>query len=412
VAGASERLGLGLIGLGAAGNAHLEGLLAVQKALNVAVRHVCDVYRRRAEAASARAGKVAITQNHEDVLADKQVQAVFIATPDHWHARLILDALAAGKHVYVEAPLGHTIEQAQEIARAEQAARTRLRVQVGIPAAGLELNERVREHLARNALGRLVTITAATGLNSLTPPWRERMAGSEIADPGKVGLDWPRWLGYRARCAGQELAPRRPWEPHRFFGWRCYWDYTGGVATELLLPRLAQILQATGLGYPERVTAAGGTWVFNRTLTLPKERGTGTDDRETPDTFSLLLDYPGGPTVTLFGSVANDLSLPTVIAGHDGTLRYNEGETATQAVLEPQTATRRVKGRTILKGAIGGPAPLRENFVRACRDPKVRLACPVELAVRAEVAVALGVKAYRESRIYGWDERENRPSGS
>jgi hypothetical protein len=106
--------------------------------------------------------------------------------------------------------------------------------------------------------------------------------------------------------------------------------------------------------------------------------------------------------------VANDTSRPAVLAGHEATLRFNDAEAPGEAVIESQTATQRVKRRTVLKGAPGGAARHRENFLRACRDAKVPLGCPVELALRAEVAVALGVKAYRERRVYGWDARENR----
>ncbi len=407
--GANERLGIGLIGLGAAGTAHLNALLEARKAHNLEIRQTCDVHRGRAEAAATRAGKPAVaTQNHEDVLGNKQVQAVFVATPDHWHARLALDALAAGKHVYLEPPLGHTLEQALEVSRAAQAARGRVRVQVGIPAAASDLNDRVREHLVKNGLGRLVMASAVSGRNSLAAPWREHVEPRAVSDPGKAGIDWARWLGYRVRCGGQELAPRRPWDPRRFYGWRCYSDYSGGLATELLLPRLGQILKAAGLGYPERVTASGGDWVFNRTHTLAKEYGGGTDDRENADTLSLVLDYPGGPTVTLLGSVASDVSLPTMLAGHDATLRFNDAEAPSEAVIEPQAATGRVKRRTVLNGAPGGAARHREEFLRACRDPKAPLSCPVELALRAEVAIGLGLKAYRERRVYGWDVREGR----
>ncbi|MCI0465336.1 MAG: Gfo/Idh/MocA family oxidoreductase [Gemmataceae bacterium] len=421
VEGANERLGLGFIGLGTAGRAHLGALLAARKRLNLEVRSLCDVYRSRAERVATRAGKPAtrdlcslrtgragctVTTDHEEVLGSKAVHAVFVATPDHWHARLALDSIRAGKHVYLEAPAAHTVEQALELARAEQAEAGRVRVQVGVPGVGGELSERVRELIRTNGLGRLVALTATAGQPARAGAWREG-EWEDIRDPGKAGLDWARWLGYRFRCSGQELAPRRPWDPSRFFHFRCYWDYARGVASELLYPRLVQLLKATGLGYPERAAASGGIWVFRRTHAIPASQGGGTDDREVPDTVSVLLDYPGGPTVTLLGSVACDPGSSTVLAGQQAILRFNDGA-STEAILEPQPGARAGAGRMVLKGAAGSLERHRANFLSACRDPKVELDCPVSLALRADVAIGLAVRAFRERRVCGWDRTANR----
>jgi predicted dehydrogenase len=408
VVGANERLGLGFIGLGAAGTAHMEALLPLRRRLNLELSAVCDVYRRRAERAAARAGKPATAAGaHEDVLGSKDVQAVFLATPDHWHALLAVESIRAGKHVYLEAPAAHTAEQALELARAEQAAGGRVRVQVGVPGARSELSERVRELVRKNQLGRLVGVSAAAGWPASTGAGR---AGQweEIRDPGKAGLDWARWLGHRYRCAGQELAPRRPWDARRFFHFRCYWDYARGVASELLYPRLVHLLAATGLGYPERVTAGGGTWVFDRSRVVPATQGGGREDREVPDTFTMTLDYAGGPTVTLAGSVACAAGTPTALAGADAVLRFNDGEAPSSATIEAQPGARRRKERVALQGAAGSPERHRENFLQACRDPKAELACPLNLAVRADVAIALAVRAFRERRVCGWDSAANR----
>ncbi len=101
------------------------------------------------------------------------------------------------------------------------------------------------------------------------------------AKPG-VNLDWEAWLG---------PAPKRPWNPRRYFQWRRYWDYSGGIATDLFVHRVTRILKAVGLTFPDRVTATGGTWNFVESVA------------EIPDTFNMLCDYPGGPTVALISSM-------------------------------------------------------------------------------------------------------------
>src|SRR5262249_48717938 len=202
----------------------------------------------------------------------------------------------------------------------------------------------VRRHGLVGGMGRLVMVQAGCCRNSAAAPWRDG-EWQNISDPRAAGIDWDRWLGYRYRIAGEPLAPRRPWDPRRFFHNRCYWDYSGGVATALLFQRLTQILQATDLDYPERVTAAGGTWVFNRHHPVPAGRGGGRDDREVPDVYGTCLDYPGGPTVTLLGSTASAADVPTVLGGHDAAVRFNDPDAPTEAIIEPQTATGRVKER-------------------------------------------------------------------
>src|SRR5262245_30067904 len=123
VQGANERLNLAMIGLGVMGSGHLggqNGLLQQRKPLNLEITYCCDVYRRRAEASAQRVGKQCrSTMNYEDCLAAKDCDAVLIATPDHWHAKNAIDAIKAGKHVYLEKPMCHTIEQALELHRVE-----------------------------------------------------------------------------------------------------------------------------------------------------------------------------------------------------------------------------------------------------------------------------------------------------
>jgi hypothetical protein len=125
--------------------------------------------------------------------------------------------------------------------------------------------------------------------------------------------------------------------------------------------------------------------------------------------YNTMLDYPGGPTVTLVGSMANNTNVPAIIAGHDATITFNNPEAPTVATV---TLQRGMKEATTLKGAPRSQAGHRENFLRACRDPKVELLCPVSLALKTNIAITLGVRAYRERRVLGWDPKENRVVGA
>jgi len=258
VLGANERVHFGVIGLGVMGSGHLEGLKEQKKTLNLEVLQTCDVYRKRAEKAAHFIGEPAVAvQQHEDVLGNSKIDAVLIATPDHWHARLAIDAIKAGKHVYLEKPMCHTIEQALELAKVEQEHKDKVRVQVGVQATSFELLDKIREHIKKNGIGKLVMILSSYNRNNTAGPWRDFGDWEDIKDPSAAHLDWDKWLGHKFTCAGQQLAPKREWEPKRFFQFRCYWDYSGGAATDLLFHTLTQLLKATGLDYPERVVASG-----------------------------------------------------------------------------------------------------------------------------------------------------------
>ena len=123
VQGANERINLAMIGLGVMGSDHLSGLLEATPSPSTSeITYCCDVFRRRAERAAQRVGKnCRNTMNADDVFAAKDCDAVLIAAPDHWHAKLAIDAIKAGKHVYLEKPMCHTIEQALELQRVADA---------------------------------------------------------------------------------------------------------------------------------------------------------------------------------------------------------------------------------------------------------------------------------------------------
>jgi len=410
ILGANERVHFGVIGLGVRGSELLHDLKSQQQALNLDVVQTCDVYRKRAEKAAGVIGSPAApTQQHEDVLGNANLNAVLIATPDHWHARIAIDAIKAGKHIYLEKPMCHTIEQALELAIVEQEHKDKTRVQVGVQATSFELLDKIREHIQKNGIGKLVMIQSCYNRNNNAGPWRDYGEWENIKDPAAAHLDWNKWLGHDFTCAGQQLAPRREWDAKRFFQFRCYWDYSGGAATDLLFHTLTQLLKATGLEYPERVVASGGIWVFNRGHMIPERRGGGPDDREVPDMYMTTLDYPGGPTVTLMSSLDNNTRIPVLIAGHDATIKISsdDPEEPMEAVIEPQR-TGRIKEKVVLKGEPGNQVKHITNLVQAIRDPKIELNCPVSLGLRANVGITLGIRSYRERKVYGWNAREKK----
>lgn len=355
--GANDVVSVGCIGLGARGTELLADLLGRS---DVRVTAVCDAFRPRLERAQAFSGAVAC-RDWTELIARDDVDAVVIATPDHWHAPMAVAAIEAGKDVYCERPMALDIEQAKAVRDA--AARTRRVVQIGVQ----ETSEG-QWHTARDrvlAPGRLGPIRWSQG--SYSPMGSKARACGDPVSPET--LDWKAFLG---------PAPERPFDPRRFLAWRNYWDYSGGIAMDLHYHKLAPLLMALDVDLPERVSAAGGLYAR--------------DGREVPDAFVMTAEYGGGHTVVLASSVATRKPLPAVVRGRDATL-YAEGNRL-RIVSETDGAEEALPVEP-------RPDHLSDwlDGVRTRRQP----VCDAELGYRTTVAIAMGVRAYREGRTLVWD---------
>jgi predicted dehydrogenase len=195
------------------------------------------------------------------------------------------------------------------------------------------------------------------------------------ARPG-VNLDWNAWLG---------PARKRPWDPERYFRWRRYWEYSGGIATDLFIHRVTRVIKALGLTFPERAVASGGKWFFKTA--------------EVPDTFNIMLDYPDGPTVLLVSSMANDTAVEHVLRGHKATLRF----TRTGFVIEPQKLfANEVKGVEHKKTGAENVELHHRNLIGAIRAGEP-LKCDSMLGYYGVVACEMGVMAFRRQQYMRWD---------
>ena len=265
----SDRLRLGFIGTGA--RAH-ELMDACEKVPGLQIVTVCDAYTGRAERARARTGGTAtIVSDHRALLDDRRVDAVFIATPDHWHTTMAVAALDAGKDVYIEKPLTYTIDEgAAIIAAVDRNARI---LQVGSQGVTSAQEIAAREIVTSGRLGQITLVRASFNRNSAGGAWLYPIP----PDASERTVDWARFLG---------SAPARPFSLERFFRWRCYWDYSGGLATDLFVHLATSIHYILGVQMPSQVVAAGSTHRWK-------------DTHEVPDTIDAILTYPEGFTVTL-----------------------------------------------------------------------------------------------------------------
>ena len=166
-------------------------------------------------------GKIETTKDYHQVIAHKDVDAVVIATPDHWHRQMMLDALAAGKHVYVEKPISWSIEQGRElVAAAEKSGKV---VMVGSGAKTSPLTVKAREIVKSGVLGKVNMVRMENNRNNPEGAWVYPVP----PDASPQTIDWAR--------ASSGLRPKRAYDPKIFFRWRCWWEYSGGVATDLFV---------------------------------------------------------------------------------------------------------------------------------------------------------------------------------
>jgi predicted dehydrogenase len=262
-AGPNDRVNLGFIGFGIRGNILLEAAKETGQANLV---EVCDCYQGHLARAKERTdGKVETNfAQYKKLLDRKDIDAVVIATPDHWHLPMVLDALCAGKDVYIEKPMTHRVEDGPKMI--EAARRNRRIVQAGSQWVSCDQHKKAREIVASGKLGKVTKVTAAYNRNSSTGSWNYPIP---LDLQEGVNFNWPEWLG---------PAPKVAYNPERVFRYRKYWDYSGGISTDLFVHLITSIHYIIGADMPKSVVACGGI-LFRR------------DGREVPDTLDALFDY-------------------------------------------------------------------------------------------------------------------------
>jgi len=262
VQGANDRVQLGLIGCGLIGLRHLADFKALD---DCQISAVCDVYQARTGQARSGAGPGA--KEYHDfrrLLEDKQVDAVVISTPDHWHALQTIMACAAGKDVFVEKPMTLFVKEGRWMTTA--ARRYNRIVQVGTQGRSGTHFKEVIPLLRDGAVGRIHSVRFSSYRN-IMPGF-----GRPVASSPPPGLDYDMWLG---------PAPRRAYTPHRcLYHFRWFWDYSGGQMTNLGAHDMDLVHWLLGVKGPKSVYSSGGRYALE-------------DDGETPDTQDAIWEYPG-----------------------------------------------------------------------------------------------------------------------
>jgi predicted dehydrogenase len=267
VYGANDRVQVGLIGAGERGRHDTANFVKTGKADVVAV---CDIYGNNIDLAKSQWGSAQSYTDHRQVLQNKAVDVAVIGVPDHWHSTIAIDALNAGKDVYVEKPLTLKLEEGPMIVKA---ARVNNRVcQVGMQQrSGKHYIEAKQQYIDTGKLGN-VTL-ARTWWHGNT--YHLRKAPASLAEQPS-NLDWAHYLG---------PLKWRDWDPQQYYNWRAYLDFGGGQVTDLFTHWIDVVHMFLGQDIPISAQAAGGVYNYK-------------DGRTAPDTINVLLEYPKNLTAT------------------------------------------------------------------------------------------------------------------
>ena len=298
VIGANDRINIGVIGCGGRGSSDAQSFATYgqQNANSCQLLGVVDVYEKR-KRTQAEKHSVKGYSDYRELLNQPDIDAVVIATPDHWHGKMALDAMDAGKDVYLEKPMVHTNEEARLLV--EKVKETSRVLQVGSQTTSADIWWKAKKNIADGMIGQIIESQGSYHRNSVGGEWNYKI--DPAAGPMAKGddyIDWNMWLGSQFK-----LAPKRDFDADRFFRFRKYWDYSLGIASDLFYHVIAPLnICWDEPQFPSKVMATGGTYVFK----LPN----GKPDREVPDSFHLVAEYSKGHSLLLSSSMANDTLIP------------------------------------------------------------------------------------------------------
>jgi predicted dehydrogenase len=379
VAGANNRIVLGVIGTGKQGTYHLQKIKPLMAQWNIAVGAVCDVYQKHLDGARtfAELPEKDAYRDHRRLIERKDIDAILVTAVDNWHGPCTLEGLDAGKHVYCEKPM--TRYAAEGWAVHDKVKSTGKVYTCGSQYTADPVFHKVADWVKSGKLGPLVWAQSSYCRNNKN---NSEWTFPIDADANPQNLDWERWLGQ---------APKIPWTPEHYFSWHKYYAYNSGILGNLLSHRFYALMLATGTPeFPRRVVCTGTRKVST--------------DRDITDTTHVLAEFPSGLTFVIAGTTVNEVGLPDTIRGRQATA-YLAGS-ANQAKLQPE----KLFSEEMDVEEFNDPAPygkiehLHANFYKCIREGGTPY-CNVDLTVRANTVLALAEMSERLGIVCFFDEK-------
>jgi predicted dehydrogenase len=328
-------------------NGSLESWLQ-QEDLNIAITGVCDVFDLHAETGLAIAQNevrpggnpiklpVKRYRHYQEMLADKDIDAVIIATPDHHHARITVDAAKAGKHIYCEKAVALTEDELNEAYRAVK--NSKIVYQLGHQNTKSVAFQRAKEVIDRNILGKITLVETTSNRNTANGAWIRHLDGQNRPKPGdESSIDWKQWLGDR---------PHQPFSIDRFYNWTKWFDYASGLISQLFTHEYDMVNQLMNIGIPASAVSSGGLYFWK-------------DNREMADLLNCVFEYPDRELSLVYSaSLASSRNRGRIFMGHDGSMDVGGSVTLSidnnSTQYKEQLSQGQFKTRTVSLGSDAG----------------------------------------------------------
>ncbi len=415
VYGANEELRIGFLGVGGRCQQHIDVILQMQEEKKgVRPVAVCDVWKGDPELGNKKGRGLYpsakrcglkeddtkhVNKDYRVILDQKDVDIVVVATPDHWHAKMCLDAMEAGKDIYCEKPMTRTIEEA--IAVADAAKKHNRVFTVGVQSMADPTWSEAYNYIRSGKLGHIFQGQTSYYRNYIGGQWRYYPLKKDMTPET---IDWDLFLGHKFECLGKPIGPKpeeMPFDRAVWAQWRCYWPFGGGMFTDLFVHQTTHLIAAMGVRFPGRVVGAGGIYLEY-------------DGRDVPDVATVVADYNEGCQIIISATMCNNTQLGEMIRGRLGTLKFTGGGDYMTGfeVYEQEISGGPAKPKDVLskpsfvfnndkKG--NATYALWENFLECVRKRNRETLSTPELGAAAFTTVAMGVQSYRTGKIYFWD---------
>ena len=385
VLGANDKLRVGVIGAGGRMRTLLD---CADKSGPWEIVAVSDVYKPHRDEVKDRSDDLATTHvDYRDVLDNKTIDAVFIATPDHWHVHMATDALAAGKDVYLEKPVTHTLEEGAALIQAVRS--TKQILQCGMQQRSWAHFRNAVDLIQGGSLGRVYQVRTYWWQNyqrhyDPSPQWNQINKPVDMAD-----LDWKQWLG---------SAPDQPFDKDKFYRWRWYWNFGGGAMTDLFTHWIDVVHWAMQSDQPKQAQMLGDKYVF--------------EEWDCPDTIQAAFRYPasesGKPTAKGFDVIYEGAMYASI---DDGGLEFRGTDATLKLTRNGMSVYRegvRGKDNPVLSEASQGDGTIThmQNFFECLKTRKEPNA-PVEAGVAAARAGHIGNLAYHSNGQTSWPPKQS-----
>ncbi|QEL14896.1 Gfo/Idh/MocA family protein [Limnoglobus roseus] len=432
IVGANGAARIGFIGVGGRCQQHIDvSLRRKELTKDIDLVAACDVWdgdqskgKGKGQGLQPSAKRMGVTaadhivKDYRKLLDLKDVDVVFIGTPDHWHAKQTIDAMQAGKHVYCEKPMTRTIAQAQAVVDTWK--KTGKVMSVGVQSMADPTWLKAKEVIASGKIGHVMQAQTRYYRNSLVGQWRYYNL-TKTMTPQTV--DWKTFLGEGVEVAGEPLGPTEkefPFDRAVFAQWRCYWPFGGGMFTDLFVHQVTHLIEAMGVRYPRRVVGGGGLYLEY-------------DGRDVPDVSMVCADYDEGCQMFVTATMCNDYPIDEVIRGKTGTIKFIPliGDIMKGFEIIPQDASGKARGPgdaqnakgelvesgfvapggyEMTKDGVSANAALTyalwDNFLKCVASGNQGTLSTPELGAASFSTVNMGVQSYRNDKVVYWDKEK------